>query len=77
MEQARTVSPLTVEQAKALVTEVSAVPGVTDYTAVKIADLLPKYPEDVRAIFAKERVNVDTVMIKQILDITAKYIPVQ
>jgi len=74
MEQARTVSPLTVEQAKALVAEVSAVPNVTDYTAVKIADILPKYPDDVRAIFAKERVNLDTTTVKQILDIVAKYL---
>ena len=37
--------------------------------AVKIADLLPEYPEDVRAIFSKERVTLDQDQIESILEI--------
>lgn len=74
MEHARTVSPLTVEQAKALVAEVSEIPEVTESIAVKITDLLPQYSEDVRAIFSKERVSLETATIDKILDMVGKYL---
>ncbi len=47
---------------------------VNDRIAVKIADILPKYPSDVRAIFYKERVEITPEDIRQILDAVAKYI---
>lgn len=65
---------LTKEQADELVKEVSALGFVTDATAYKIADILPKYPEDVRAIFSKERIALEADDIRAITDIVAKYI---
>ena len=39
----------------------------------KIADLLPKNNEDIKTIFAKERMNLDDNKINQILEIINKY----
>jgi len=74
MEHARTISPLSVEDTKKIVEEVRAIHGITDYAAVKIADLLPNYPEDVRAIFSKERLNADPKTIEQVLGVVSKYL---
>ena len=43
-------------------------------TAAKIADLLPRDEEDVRAIFAKERAILDKDEIAKIVEICAPYI---
>lgn len=60
------------ENANRIIEEVSQIEDVTDAIAVKIADILPKYPEDVRAIFYKERVNLTNDKINQILEIVSK-----
>lgn len=41
--------------------------------AVKIADLLPRDEEDIRIIFAKERVVLDAEEINKIVDICSAY----
>lgn len=74
MEHARAISPLSVEDTKKIAEEVRAISGMTDYAAVKVADLLPKYPEDVRAIFSKERLNADPKTIDQVLGVVSKYL---
>lgn len=62
------------ENAKELVEEVKQIDVVSDSIACKIADILPKYPEDVRAIFSKERITLEPAQIQAILEIVAKYI---
>ena len=47
---------------------------VSDPIAYKIAELLPKYPEEVRPIFAKERFTLDENEIKQIIEIVKKHV---
>jgi DNA-directed RNA polymerase subunit F len=74
MEHARTVCTLSAEDAKKIVAEVSAMNGVTEYAAVKIADLLPQSPEDIRAIFSKERLNADQKTIDAIIEVVSKYL---
>ncbi|MBQ8179296.1 MAG: hypothetical protein IJ026_02470 [Candidatus Methanomethylophilaceae archaeon] len=74
LDHAQTVSYLTLESTKDLVAEVSELEDVSDAVAVKIADLLPKHPEDVRAIFSKERITLDSDKINQIIEIVAKYL---
>jgi len=74
MEHARAVCHLTAEDSGKIVEEVRAINGVTEYAAVKIADLLPMYPEDVRAIFSKERLNVEPKTIDQIIEVVSKYL---
>ncbi len=74
LEHAQKVSYLSVEDTLSIVEEVSKLDKVTDRIAIKIADILPKYPGDVRAIFHKERVELTPEDIQEILDIVAKYI---
>lgn len=72
MEHARTVSKLTAEQANALAAEVGEISGISEFVAVKIADLLPQYPEDIRAILSKERVTLDAAKTEKVIEIVGK-----
>lgn len=74
MEHARTVCPISLETANKIIDEVSTIDGVTEYTATKIADMLPRYPEDVRAIFSKERLAIEPDTISQIIEVVGKYL---
>lgn len=69
LDHAQKTCSISKEQADAIVAEVGKFDFVTEPTAVKIADLLPEYPEDVRAIFAKERVTLEKDQIEAILEI--------
>ncbi|AIZ56011.1 RNA polymerase Rpb4 [Candidatus Methanoplasma termitum] len=74
MEHARTICELSAENAKKIIEEVRTINGVTEYTAVKVADILPQYPEDVRAIFSKERITLDQKTIDRIIEVVGKYL---
>ncbi|MDR3205959.1 MAG: RNA polymerase Rpb4 family protein [Candidatus Methanoplasma sp.] len=74
MEHAEKTAALSTEDAKALMAEVMEIEGVTDYVAVKIADLIPQFPEDVRAIFSKERITLDAPFITKIIEVVSKYL---
>ena len=74
LEHSQSMASLSADDVKAVVAEVRALSFATEYAAYKIGDILPKYPEDVRAIFAKERVNLSAEDIKQILEIVGKYL---
>lgn len=74
MEHARAVCMLSAEDTRKIIEEICAISGITEYAAVKIADLLPKYPEDVRAIFSKERLNAEPKTIDQIVEVVSKYL---
>ncbi|MBR4244543.1 MAG: hypothetical protein IKQ14_04030 [Candidatus Methanomethylophilaceae archaeon] len=74
LDHAQKVSNISLEDANKIIEEVSQIEDVTDAIAVKIADILPKYPEDVRAIFSKERITLSNDQINQIIEIVGKYI---
>lgn len=74
LDHAQTVCSISLEQANAIIDEVKQIDIVSDAVALKIADLLPRYPEDVRAIFSKERVTLEPQQIQQIIDIIEKHI---
>jgi len=74
MGHAMTVCKLPAADARKLVEEIVAIEGVSEYAAVKVADLLPKYPEDVRAIFSKERIAIDPKTINQVIEVVSKYL---
>ena len=74
LDHAQKVSTISLKDANKIIEEVSQIEEVTDAIAVKIADILPKYPEDVRAIFSKERINLSNDKINQIIEIVEKYI---
>lgn len=74
LDHAQTVCSISLDQANAIIEEVKQIDIVSDAVALKIADLLPKYPEDVRAIFSKERVTLEPEQIKQIIEIVEKHL---
>ena len=74
LDHAQTVCSISLDQANAIIDEVKQIDIVTDAVALKIADLLPRYPEDVRAIFSKERDTLEPAQIQQIIDIVEKHI---
>ena len=74
MEHSQAMATLSSADIKALTAELRALKFMTDYAAYKIGDILPKYPEDVRAIFSKERVNLSADDVKQIIEIVGKYL---
>jgi DNA-directed RNA polymerase subunit F len=66
---------LSPEEGRRIVEEVLKVSEkIRPEIAVKIADLLPRDEEDVRAIFAKERTILDKSEIAKIVEICASYI---
>lgn len=74
LDHAQTVCSISLEQANAIIDEAKQLDFVGDSVALKIADLLPRYPEDVRAIFSKERITLEQAQIQQIIDIVEKHI---
>ncbi|MBR2254729.1 MAG: hypothetical protein IJ856_02765 [Candidatus Methanomethylophilaceae archaeon] len=77
LEHSQRVMSLSTESALALRDEILAmsdIEGMSEALAVKIADILPQYPEDVRAIMSKERILLEPEQINKILDTVAKYL---
>lgn len=73
LDHANEFAVLDAEEARELVEEVSEFEQVDDFVAHKIADLLPKNRDELRAIYAKERYSLDTDEIDEILNVVAKY----
>ncbi len=70
----RNFSKMSAEKAKALVDELEKLPQVgRRELAVKIADILPRIPDEVRVIYAKERTTLTTEQIQEILEVIDKY----
>ncbi|MBO8182876.1 MAG: RNA polymerase Rpb4 [Archaeoglobus sp.] len=70
----RNFAKLPPEQAKELVEELEKLPQVgRKDLAVKITDLMPEIPDEIRTIFAKERYNITAEEIEEILEIVDKY----
>ncbi len=65
---------LSAEDSRKLVEELMQLDFVDERHAVKIADILPISPDQVRAIYAKEKLVLPPEDVKKILDIVAKYI---
>lgn len=76
LDHAQTVSSLSVDDAKSLVDELKqfADLGISESIAMKIADLLPQEPVDIRAILSKERVTLDSETTDKILEIVFNYL---
>ncbi len=64
------------EDSNKLVEElIENVPRVKEHLAFKLADILPEHFDDVKAVFARERFSLTEDELKQIIDITKKYLP--
>lgn len=73
LEHANMFAKLSVKKTEELISELKKLDFLQEKHAYKIADLLPKTDEDIKTIFAKERLSLGESEIKKILDIVAKY----
>lgn len=73
LEHAETFAKLSAKHTKELITELRKLDHVEELQAFKIADILPKNEDDVKAIFAKERYTPNDKDVKNILEIVNKY----
>lgn len=61
------------EESRILINDLLELSKMKEEIAVRIADLLPKSKDEVRAIYAKERFTLTEMDIEEILDCVAKY----
>lgn len=73
LEHANIFAKLPVKKTEELIKELLKIEFIQKIHAHKIADILPKNADDVKTIFAKERITLDENKIKNILDIVRKY----
>ena len=74
LDHATKFSKLTKPQADKLLQDLKELDFVSDSVAVKIVDLLPTHPEDVRVLFAKERLILDKKQIESLIAIVKKHV---
>lgn len=64
---------LIIEEVRDIITELPLSADSRELIPVKVADTLPRYPVEVRALFTKERgITLTNEIIQQILDAVAK-----
>lgn len=73
LEHAKHFAKIGVSKAKKMADELLKLDRITEPFAYKIIDILPMHPEEVRAIFAKERFTLEDDEVKKIIKIVEKY----
>jgi len=73
LEHAQKFAKLPVKKTEEMIKELQKLDFLQEKHAYKIADLLPKTADDVKTIFAKERITLGEDEIKNVLDIVGKY----
>ena len=68
LDHVRHLTRVTRAQAEGIMQVVGGLEHVDDFYAAKIADILPTHPNDVRAIFARERFSLGQDEIEAIID---------
>jgi len=74
LQHSQLFSRLGVTKARDLIKELLEVPLMTPPNAIKIVDVLPNNPDDVRAILSKERFALSKEDTERVLQIVAKYL---
>ena len=74
IEHVNRFAVLEAEESATLVEELAGLESVDDRIAYKIADLLPRDRDELRAIYAQERYSLSSDELDEILDIVAKYV---
>lgn len=69
---AESFARLDVAATDALIAELRTLPYVDSAMAVKLADLMPQYPEEIRLLFSKERSLLDETQLTRLLEILAQ-----
>ncbi len=73
LEHATKFGKLTIKKTEDMIKELMENKDISELNAIKIADILPRTEDDIKTIFAKERITISGNHIKKILDIVAKY----
>jgi DNA-directed RNA polymerase subunit F len=73
LEHAERFSTQSAKQSKDLIAELLKQEHIEEIHAYKIADILPRTVDDVKAIFAKERVSPNEKEIKTIIELVNKH----
>lgn len=73
LEHLNKFAKLSPADAEKFLEELSQVLRMSNETMIKILDLAPKTPDELRMIFAREKFSLKEDEIKKILDIVAKY----
>jgi DNA-directed RNA polymerase subunit F len=74
LEHARRFARFTPENLQKLLAELKQNPKVDTLMAVRIADMAPMHADDVRALFAKARTNLDESEVQKVLESVRKYL---
>ncbi|WP_332899467.1 MULTISPECIES: RNA polymerase Rpb4 family protein [unclassified Haladaptatus] len=74
IEHVNRFAVLSADDANELVAELSELEKVAEPTAYKIADLLPRDRDELRAIYAQERFALSGDELDEILNIVSKYV---
>ena len=61
------------EKTAELIAKLRELPYVDAAMAVKLADVLPEWPEEIRLLYSKERVLLDEAQLTRLLEILAEY----
>lgn len=72
-QHAELFARLSSEATAKLIEELKSLPFVDTAVAVKIADFLPQYPEEIRLLFSKERVPLDEEQVARLLEIVSHH----
>ena len=73
LEHAQEFAKLPVKKTNELIKELVSLDFLEQIHAIRIADLLPTTEDDVKTIFAKERITLSENEIKKILEIVRKH----
>ena len=74
LTHAQMFAKLTPSKTQELIGELTKVEMMTPGNASKLADLLPTHPDDVRAVFAKERFSLSKEDVDLVVQIVSKYL---
>lgn len=74
LQHAEAFARLAPKKARRLVNDLLELEFMSPANAVKIADLAPTLPEEVRSVFAKERFTLGKEDLQRVLDLVAKYL---
>ena len=74
LEHAKRYAKLSAKDSRKLVKELMKNDQVSEAIACKIADLLPRFPEEVESIFLKERLTLEDATLKEILETVKGYL---
>ncbi len=74
LQHAQQFARLDPEKARKLKKELLQIDGINEYYATRIVDLLPTHPDDVRAIFATDKIVLQMSQMEGILEVVRKYI---